>query len=79
MRARIIRKWNQGYKMHLIFIDEKVDVVGSVIWCGGLEFVGRPSKETNSMKSDIQELELRVCDVLCGMIMLCSLTNSSLK
>ena len=24
MKARIIRKWNQGYKMDLIFIDEKV-------------------------------------------------------
>ncbi|XP_022019662.1 uncharacterized protein LOC110919709 [Helianthus annuus] len=57
MRARIFRKWNQCYKMDLIFIDEKVDVAGFVIWCGGLEFVGRPSKDTNSMKSDIQELE----------------------
>ena len=24
MKARIIRKWNQGYKMEIIFIDEKV-------------------------------------------------------
>ncbi|KAJ0441278.1 hypothetical protein HanIR_Chr16g0795851 [Helianthus annuus] len=44
-RARIIRKWNQGYKIDLIFIDEQVDVAGSVIWCGGLEFVGRLQKK----------------------------------
>ncbi|XP_035835845.1 uncharacterized protein LOC110906559 [Helianthus annuus] len=24
MKARIIRKWNQGYKMEIIFIDEKI-------------------------------------------------------
>ncbi|XP_021991453.1 uncharacterized protein LOC110888226 [Helianthus annuus] len=96
MKARIIRKWNQGYKMYPIFIDEKIqegiknhlipvfdgqlqedavvilskfgaDVVGSVVWCGDLEFFGGPPKETKRMNFDIQDLE--------GMFLRCTMWN----
>ncbi|XP_022027660.1 uncharacterized protein LOC110928917 [Helianthus annuus] len=34
-----------------------VDVAGSVVWCGDLEFFGRPPKETKKINFDIQDLE----------------------
>ncbi|XP_022031492.1 uncharacterized protein LOC110932469 [Helianthus annuus] len=61
MKARIIRKGNQDYKMDLIFINEKIIyVVGSVVCCGDLEFFGRPPKETKNINFDNQDLEGKV-------------------
>ncbi|XP_022007323.1 uncharacterized protein LOC110906510 [Helianthus annuus] len=73
-----VRDW-QGVEYGFNFIPYKdilqgeaaksssVDVGGSVVWCGDLEFFRRPPKETKRMNFDIQDFE--------GTILRCTVWN----